>query len=61
MPKYEVYFEQYVQGKRMGVSVIEADNEAEAKGNYWDGDIKYYGTDLVVNDTWFADVKELDV
>lgn len=61
MPKYEVYFEQYVQGKRRGVSVIEADNEAEAKGNYWDGDIKYYGTDLVVNDTWFADVKELDV
>ena len=61
MPKYEVHFEQYVQGKRMGVSVIEANNEAEAKDNYWDGDIEYYRTDLDVNDIWFDDVKELDV
>ena len=45
----------------MGVSVIEANNEAEAKDNYWDGDIEYYGIDLDVNDTWIDDVKELYV
>ncbi len=61
MPKYEIYFQQYVQRKRMGVSVIEANNEAEAKDNYWDGDIEYYGIDLDVNDTWIDDVKELYV
>lgn len=61
MPKYEIYFQQYVQGNRKGVSVIEANNEAEAKDNYWDGDIEYYRTDLDVNDIWFEDVIKLDV
>ena len=61
MPKYEIYFQQYVQGTRTGVSVIEANNEAEAKDNYLDGDIEYYKTELDVTDIWFDDVKELDV
>ena len=61
MPKYEVHFEQYVTGKRMGVSIIEADNEGEAKDTYWGGDITYYSTDLDCNDVWFNEVEELSV
>lgn len=59
MPKYEVHFETYVSGKQQGISVIEAENEQDAKNRYYDGDIDYFEPDLDCTDDWVVLVEEL--
>ena len=61
MPKYEIYFQQHLIGHRLGRSVIESDNEADAEVNYLEGDIEYYKTELDVTDIFIDDVEELSV